>query len=258
MSPSTLLMLGLLMTILTGLVYLVYKVRRLSRVLLREVQEDVPRFLKGEIENCYQQAEALAAVLIELRPSASLPPTRNWAASPDLLRELMRHVLRYRPKTIVECGSGVSTIVLARCLEILGAGHLYSLEHLPDQADKSRQELTRHGLDGRATVLTAPLCSHAINDERFDWYETKALPSCSCDMLVIDGPPATTGPMARYPAGPLLFGRLNPQAAVFLDDSNREQEQAILIRWRKEFPHLRQETRFCEKGCVVLWNERDA
>lgn len=251
-----LLILGLLITVLAALAYLIGKVRRLSRLLLREVQEDLPRFVKGEIENCYQQAEALAAVLIELRLPASLPPTRNWAASPDLLRELMRHVLRNHPRTIVECGSGVSTIVLARCLDILGAGHLYSLEHLPDQADKTRQELTRQGLDGRATVLTAPLRSHAIKDERFDWYGTEALPAGAYDMLVIDGPPATTGPMARYPAGPLLFSRLSPQAAVFLDDSSRQQEQAILARWRNEFPHLRQETRFCEKGCVVLWNGR--
>lgn len=253
-----LLILSLLIAILVCLAYLIYKVRRLSRLLLHEVQEDVPRFVKGEIENCYQQAEALAAVFIELKLRASLPATRKWAASPDLLRELILHVLRYRPGTIVECGSGVSTIVLARCLEILGTGHVYSLEHLPDQADKTRQNLTRHGLDERATVLTTPLCSHAINDERFDWYETKALPSLSYDMLVIDGPPATTGPLARYPAGPLLFGRLSPQAAIFLDDSNREQEQAILDRWRKEFPHLRQDTRPCEKGCVVLWNGREA
>lgn len=257
-TSGLLLLLALLITILACLAYLIYKVRRLSRLLLREVQEDVPRFLKGEIENCYQQAEALAAVLIQLRLPASLPPTRNWAASPDLLRELMLHVLSHRPGTIVECGSGVSTVVLARCLEIIGTGHVYSLEHLADQADKTRQELTRQGLDTRATVLTAPLCSHIINDERFNWYGTEAMPSASYDMLVIDGPPATTGPMARYPAGPLLFGRLSPQAAVFLDDSNREQEQAILTRWKKEFPFLRQETRFCEKGCMVLWNGRNA
>ncbi|MBX3234914.1 MAG: class I SAM-dependent methyltransferase [Nitrospiraceae bacterium] len=257
-TPVLLLLLSLLSATLLCLGYLIYKVRRLARLVLREVQEDLPRFVKGEIENCYQQAEALAAVLTELRLRASLPPTRNWAASPDLLRELMRHVSRHRPQTIVECGSGVSTIVLARCLEIVGTGHVYSLEHLPDQADKTREELKRQGLGAWATVLTAPLCLHRIADEEFHWYGMDGLPVPTFDMLVIDGPPATTGPLARYPAGPLLFCRLAPQAAVFLDDSNRDQEQAILSRWRKEFPRLHQDSRPCEKGCAVLWSKGDA
>lgn len=51
------------------------------------------------------------------------------------------------------------------------------------------QELKRQGLDVWPTVLTAPLRSFDINDERFDWYETEALPSVPCDVLVIVGPP---------------------------------------------------------------------
>lgn len=136
-----------------------------------------------------------------------------------------------------------------------GMGHIYSLEHLPDQADKTRQELSRQGLEARATVLTAPLCPYTIQGEQFTWYATEELPSLPCDMLLIDGPPATTGNLARYPAGPLLFSRLSQKAAIFLDDSNREQEQAILARWTQEFPQLRREVRNCEKGCVVLWKE---
>ena len=55
-------------------------------------------------------------------------------------------------------------------------------------------------------------------------------------MLVIDGPPQAAGTQARYPAGPLLFPRLAPGAAVYLDDAARSDEQAILRRWRSEFP----------------------
>ena len=163
--------------------------------------------------------------------------------------------MQFRPASIVECGSGVSTTVLAHCLARVRAGHLYSLEHLPDQADKVRLELTQHGLEANATVLTAPLRPYAINGEQFMWYAMDELPAMKWDMLLIDGPPAMAGPLARYPGGPLLFDLLNPKAGIFLDDSLREQEQAILARWGQEFPHLRQEVRNCEKGCVVLWNE---
>ncbi len=249
------LIVGSWLMVLGGLCYLIYKLRRLSRLVLHEMQEDLPRFVKGEIENCFRQAEALSAILVDLRLQTSLPPTRNWAASPDLLRELMLHVLQFRPASIVECGSGVSTIVLAHCLRRIGAGHLYSFEHLPDHADSVRNELNRHGLEANVTILTAPLRTYAINDEQFLWYAMDELPALRVDMLLIDGPPAVTGPLARYPAGPLLFGLLNSKAAIFLDDSAREQEQTILARWSQEFPRLRQEVRPCEKGCAVLWNE---
>jgi predicted O-methyltransferase YrrM len=242
--------------ILTGVAYLIYKIRRVSRLTLDAIQEDLPRFITGAIERYFRQGEALAAVLMDLRLQTSLPPTRNWAASPDLLRELMLHVFHYRPQVIVECGSGVSTLVLAHCLKTNGMGHLYSLEHLQDQADKTRQELARHGLEAHATLLNAPLRPHDIHGERFRWYAIEELPFSTCDMLVIDGPPAATGNLARYPAGPLLFDRLSPRAAVFVDDSNRDQEQTILARWRQEFPCFRLEVRHCEKGCVVLWKEK--
>ena len=71
-------------------------------------------------------------------------------------------------------------------------------------------------------------------------------------MLVIDGPPESTGPLARYPAGPALFPRLANEGVVFLDDANRYTETEILRRWKMEFPELSQSAAYCEKGCGIL------
>ncbi len=58
------------------------------------------------------------------------------------------------------------------------------------------------------------------------------------DVLFIDGPPNTTGLLARYPALPMLMDRLSPGAVIVLDDAARMMEQAAIRRWRRDFPGL--------------------
>ncbi|MBJ7310846.1 class I SAM-dependent methyltransferase [Rugamonas sp. CCM 8940] len=201
----------------------------------------------------FRQIEALQALYIDLDLRHSLPGTRGWAASPDFLLELARHALAERPAVVVECSSGTSTLVLARCMQLNGAGKVYSLEHEPRYAEQTRQQLRRHGLADWAEVIDAELLPQAIDGQNWPWYATTGLPAgLAIALLVIDGPPQATGALARYPAGPALFPRLAPRASVFLDDAGRADEQAILRRWRVEFPELQQSSRPCEKGCAVL------
>ncbi|WP_343731638.1 class I SAM-dependent methyltransferase [Duganella sp.] len=201
----------------------------------------------------FRQLEALQGLYTELDLRTSLPPTRGWAASPDFLLELARHARSAKPQTVLECSSGTSTLVLARCMQLNGAGKVFSLEHDHYYAEQTRQQLQRHGLQDWAQVLDAPLQSQALAGESWSWYELGALPSgLAIDLLVIDGPPQTTRALARYPAGPLLFPQLTAGAHVFMDDAGRSDEQAIVARWRQEFPMLTHATRVCEKGCAVL------
>jgi hypothetical protein len=128
-----------------------------------------------------------------------------------------------------------------------------SLEHDPYYAEQTRQQLRRHGLQDWAQVLDAPLQPHALAGASWPWYDIGGLPAAlAIDLLVIDGPPQATRTLARYPAGPLLFPRLNPGAQVFLDDAARSDELAILQRWQHEFPSLEHTMRVCEKGCAVV------
>jgi predicted O-methyltransferase YrrM len=190
-----------------------------------------------------------------------LPATRGWAASPDFLMELVSHARAAGPLTVLECSSGVSTLVLARCLQLNGGGKVFSLEHDAAYAEQTRRQLRRHGLGAWAVVLDAPLQQHALGGDTWPWYAIDGLAQAlgnqmdtamEIDMLVIDGPPQAVRALARYPAGPLLFPRLRIGAAVFLDDAARLGEQAILARWKAEFPMFHQTSRPCEKGCAVL------
>jgi hypothetical protein len=228
--------------------YILHKVR-LVHLLLHDVRDRTSH----DSASLFRQMEALQGLYVELDLHCSLPPTRGWAASPDFLLEMARHARASRPGVVVECSSGASTLVLARCMQLNGAGRVYSLEHDAHYAGQTRAQLRRMGLEQWAEVIDAPLCQQQLADESWPWYDLAALPSgVAIDLLVIDGPPQATRSLARYPAGPLLFPRLAAGAHVFLDDAARADEQAILQRWTRQFPALRQSTPPCEKGCSVL------
>lgn len=202
-------------------------------------------------DDAFRQVEALQGLYVELRLTKSLRPTRGWAASPDFLLEIARNCLDRKPRIMVDCGSGVSTVVLARCAELNGVGHVYSLDHDPGYAAQTRDELARHELIGRVTLLVAPLVAYEIGGSRWSWYDDQGVPDAPIDLLVIDGPPLATGTTARYPAIRLLQ-RMAPDGAAFLDDAARTDEQQVLRRWGAELPALEQVPIRCEKGCVVL------
>jgi hypothetical protein len=227
--------------------YLMY--RKLSQAIDRLGNQS-----KNQANNVITQIEALLALQTELNLRHALPPARGWAASPDFLHNLVMHTLRDRPLTVVECSSGISTIVLARCMEILGKGHVYSLEHDKEYAEKTRALLRLHALEHFATVCDAPLKSITLPGWSGQWYSHEVLPDdLKIDLLVIDGPPWFVAELARYPAVPVLHDRFNPHAAVFLDDADREGEKISVKRWLDEFSDLAAvRVPVCEKGCVAL------
>ena len=56
----------------------------------------------------FAQVEAMGWLQQQLGLQHPLPPTRGWAASPDLLVELVRLIDETRPEHVLELGSGVS------------------------------------------------------------------------------------------------------------------------------------------------------
>ena len=206
-----------------------------------------------EVASVYRQIEALNGLDKLLGLTSPLPPLRGWAGSPDFLLLLVEHVLQAKPKCVLECSSGSSTIVMACALRKIGVGHVYSLEHSSTYAAQTRGNLMKHGLESWATVLEAPLEPKAEFDGAL-WYSLKELPSVkgAVDMLVIDGPPQSTARLARLPALPALAHKMIQDCVVFLDDSDRPPEQEIVAMWLKQFPHLQQEQMWCEKGCAKL------
>ncbi|MDQ6778259.1 MAG: class I SAM-dependent methyltransferase [Actinomycetota bacterium] len=130
---------------------------------------------------------------------------------------------------IVECGSGVSTVLLARLLRERQAGRLVALEHDRHWAALVQDHLRRETLDTIASVLHAPLQGDP------PWYELAALDEVpdEVDLLIVDGPPASDPGHGthRAPALPRFAQRLVIGATVILDDINRRGECDVMARW---------------------------
>jgi predicted O-methyltransferase YrrM len=217
---------------------------------------DLKSFIRNQINiaegRLYRQLESLQALDTLLKLPAPLPPLREWAGSPDFLLELGRETISRQPMTIVECSSGASTVVAARCCQLNGKGHVFSLENATEFADKTRRLLHDAGLDDWATVIHAPLEPISISGDTYPWYSLAGLPKLPIDILIVDGPPGFLRNQARYPAGALLIPRLSEGGIVMLDDANRDDERRIIARWKSEFPELDVETRSAEKGLALL------
>jgi predicted O-methyltransferase YrrM len=187
-----------------------------------------------------------------------LPWTEHWSAAEDFLLLIADHCLAHRPRRILECSSGLSTLVLARCCQLNGRGQVLSLENGEEFARATREHLRNLGLENQARVLHAPLEEQEVNGGIFQWYGLPpALPE-DMDMLVVDGPPGFLQPLSRYPALPLLRKRLAPGCHIFLDDAAREDEKEIARRWQRENPGLTHHYLDYRRGCSVFVVNQDS
>jgi len=238
---------------LAALALILHKVRRLH-IAMFELTDKVGEIHAESKEN-YGQIQAYLDLVRLLKLESPLPRLRGWAASPDFLLVVAKHALQHKPKMIVECSSGASTIVLAQCLKMNGTGHVYSLEHDIKFAEITRQNLSNAGLLSWATVIDAPLKSLDEKTESI-WYTTDGIDNVDqIDMLVVDGPPASTCHHARHPALPRLKMKFAPICHLFLDDADRKEEQETVSRWQEEkqnFKTISTTKYMCEKGCVHI------
>lgn len=213
------------------------------------------RLIGGVSLTVTQQIEALDGLYHRLGlERGSLPPSRGWAASPDFLNVLYDHIRDHRPSVLVECGSGLTTIVAARCCQQLGKGRLLSLEHDAHYGELTRKHLRALGLDGFVEMCIAPLRSMDINGTSYQWYDLSRidLPR-QIDLVVVDGPPMPiTGEQGRYPVGPVLIDRLAPNGAMLFDDANRPGERKLIERILEENPGMTRQNFSAEKGCALI------
>ena len=169
-----------------------------------------------------------------------MPFGGSWALTPDAAVLLAREIAIRRPNTIVELGSGVSTVMVGRLLQQMGCGHLISLDHDPEWAKETRRNILANGLQDYVEVLDAPLVRQQFDGKDFVWYQ---IPEQlrhieQIDMLTVDGPPQTTDAtvLARYPALPAFVDQFSEHAVIYIDDAKRDTEQEMIKEWQQQYP----------------------
>ena len=174
-------------------------------------------------------------------PHDALPNLGSWKADVGLLTLVADHILTTKPARIVEFGTGASTLIIARALQLAGGGELISFEQHPEFVDATRSWLADHGLS--ADLRAVPLRPSPGGWPGL-WYDHGPLPN-AIDLLLIDGPPWTIHPFTRGAAS-TLFGLIAPDGTVMLDDAARPGERIVARRWRREWPNF--EWRLLDSG----------
>lgn len=237
-----------------NLVYLLKLRRNVAQLPFADLatKHELASGLTSHFSQNFQQFQFLERLTHDLALDFPLPPVRGWAASPDFLLTAYQTARRIEPGLIVECGSGVSTLIMARAVQQNGKGRVLTLDHDAVFAAKTRELLEEHGLQEFAEVVHAPLAAQKVGNEDFAWYRYDVPPDLSIDLLIVDGPPEGPNTLARYPAGPRFIPQLNEGGTVLVDDAQRPNEQTAVHRWLEELPNLQAEYVPLEKGCSIV------
>ena len=191
----------------------------------------------GQLRAAMIEGQRQQYALMQIRPLLGDLPLElgGWAADAVILEHAVRLIMESRPRLVLECGSGSSTVVIARALRILG-GRIISLEDDPVYARRTAEMLGLADLNGLATVVTAPIVLRDIGGHSAPWYAPAYEPLLNgpIDVMLVDGPQKTIGPRARYPAVPLLKSQLAAECWILMDDGDRPDERAIAHAWSEE------------------------
>ena len=241
----------LLIIILLGVAYCARLLRSLHSKVSKSsaaITRDIAKLMidnKKSSMTAYRQTQALIQLTQLLDFKSPIPPTRSWAASPDLLLTITEIVRKYRPGLVVELGSGVSTLVAAKA----GARKVVSIDNSDEFGGKTISLLKDHKVRG-VDVRIAPLQPYANG---FTWYDTSKIKDLKkIDLLIVDGPPGSKNPEARYPALAEFKDKLSSKAVIIIDDVQREGERKLAEDFAKAMPNHQLVILDHEKGTAVI------
>ena len=200
--------------------------RRLTRVF-----GSGPDLLFPPYEFLYSSGESLE--IEELKTLLMNDTLGGWSLDAQTIVLLWEILHREKPRLVVECGAGISTLVLARYAALASSERdpccIVSLEQDFETAQSIRLRLSSVSLNRFVQVVHSPLDSNGNYSLRNFEEALARLPRRSIDFLMIDGPAGVTG--CRLATLPMLLGHCRDGARWFLDDAFRDGEMRILNQW---------------------------
>jgi hypothetical protein len=159
----------------------------------------------------------------------------TWALDVPTIDFLWERMERDTPRIIIECGAGISTLVLARYATNYASrsgSHplVVSLEQSSQVKQETESRLAREELSNHTRILHEPLSEQGRYEVETDQL-AQELSEEKVDWLLIDGPSGPDG--CRVWTLPLLSKLCRPGARWFLDDAFRDGELRVLREWSR-------------------------
>ena len=197
----------------------------------------------NQAANTVKQIEAYLGIQHYLATGQLLPDFHGWPVCPDFGLYLIKLIETQPYDLVIEFGSGTSSWLIANVRKRKSFQHL-AFDHLEQYWSQTKNKLEADGLLNHIHLKLAPLVPcMGLDGVNYSYYDcSNALAEFAADfnhagkrvLVVIDGPPAGTGPHARYPALQHVLAQY-PLADIdfLLDDFIRLDEQEILQMWQK-------------------------
>jgi len=261
--------------------------------LINKNHKSIVSNLKSGLDNSVKQVESFIGVQSYLETGQLAMEYHGWPISSDVALFLLGKIERNNYDLIIEFGSGTSTQLFAKAinnhiteqashidddLSFIGSdktdsssistiplelpNRIVTFEHNKKYHRKTMSELKANKLSHLVDLVHAPLIEMKVENEDYLYYSCESKLSqlaaiyaerTARILILIDGPPGVTGPLARLPAVPLLLNYLGKhQLDIVLDDYKREEEKETVVRWKKQFEKryfdYDEEQVQCEKG----------
>ena len=185
---------------------------------------------------------------MEISSSPELSLDAPWAITEDGFAVIDRWLTSIDAETIVECGSGISTVRLA--IEN-PARRIFSIEGDKKYSDQTRNLLERNGVLSQVKIMTTAIGWRIIGLKLFKTYR-EIFANKNIDAVIVDGPPGGYF-RGREGALRLAIPQLRDGALIFIDDYSRPGEKEAIENILRIYPLITIEKIYREgHGIAVL------
>lgn len=181
-------------------------------------------------------------IIHKLFPEFCYLPFTPFSLNPYTIVHILNDILFNNRAQIVEFGSGISTIIIARFIKVNKLNtKILSIDNNKDWQEIISKEVKKYNCEENLTLVHAEIDKHnnaelKAYDNEF-WYNYEKVKIAinnldnEIDLVVVDGPSTGTSTYVRYSALPILKTKLSKSSCIFLDDIRRPSEREIITKW---------------------------
>lgn len=195
---------------------------------------------KGFVNETINQDIFSLTILSPLITNKPYLPINGGALRPFAIAFILNEILINKRKKIIEFGSGISTILIARLLKHHNLKcKVISIEHNKEWINTLNHLLNEEKINEYVQIVYSPLKKIEHKLGATPWYDIPkdVISRNKFDLVIIDGPPAYEDKyrFSRYPAMETIIDSLCESCFILLDDANRYGEQKIIELWEKQY-----------------------
>lgn len=152
----------------------------------------------------------------------------DYSADVSFLTEALRRARGGARGAVLECGSGISTILMGLSMPRPAGREIWALESDARWVERVTAVTQQYQLSN-VRIVHAPLQSYGD----YMWYAAPLQRMPLFQLVICDGPTETT-PGGRYGILPVMAPRLADDAVVLVDDADTAIGREVLARWADE------------------------